>query len=305
MRHEIDHGMRKVVERQSRRAGIRRAVLRPLATIAIFVGVLPAAAPATVGAVAAADPTADVERSLLEATFACLQQAGLVRVGDTQATVLGGVSAAGAEVAPTGAPVNASACAAAASSQLLGMLTDHPDQPVDSLVSQYRASVRAGARIAPTAPAALDVPSAQVAKALPNVQRWIDRMNRKLDMSGRDFIDNYGSPASFDWSSDECSAPLAGNSPYHFGWPCRRHDFGWRNLKLGEVHYPNHDVWNISNKAVVDRQFRDDLYLHCDLNYTGPIEHPACIVTAKAFHFAVSHAHGNTWGIERHTLHPF
>ncbi len=130
-------------------------------------------------------------------------------------------------------------------------------------------------------------------------------MNNKQDMSGSDFISSYGTPVNFNWNSDECSAPIAGNSPWDFEWPCRRHDFGYRNLERGEGRFPAHDMWNVENKATTDRQFRDDLYLHCDLNFSNIMQHPLCDADAYAYHYAVSFYGDNTWGMERDTLYTF
>ena len=43
----------------------------------------------------------------------------------------------------------------------------------------------------------------------------------------------------FDWSTDGCSAPLVGGEgrSFNFVAACRRHDFGYRNLKLLDQRY--------------------------------------------------------------------
>ncbi|MBI5089002.1 MAG: hypothetical protein HZB15_09135, partial [Actinobacteria bacterium] len=43
----------------------------------------------------------------------------------------------------------------------------------------------------------------------------------------------------FDWTTDWCSAPLVGSTgrSFDFRAPCRRHDFGYRNLQLLERRY--------------------------------------------------------------------
>jgi hypothetical protein len=70
----------------------------------------------------------------------------------------------------------------------------------------------------------------------------------------------------FDWSSDGCSAPLVGDTGLSFNFrdPCRRHDFGYRNLRLLERRYAAGDgYWNGTNRLLVDRQFLADMKAHC------------------------------------------
>ncbi|HQZ35938.1 MAG TPA: phospholipase A2 [Ilumatobacteraceae bacterium] len=70
----------------------------------------------------------------------------------------------------------------------------------------------------------------------------------------------------FDWSNDGCSAPLVGDTGMSFNFrdPCRRHDFGYRNLKLLERRYGSGATyWNSTNRRAVDRQFLADMKAHC------------------------------------------
>ena len=70
----------------------------------------------------------------------------------------------------------------------------------------------------------------------------------------------------FDWSTDLCSAPLVGSTglSFDFGAPCRRHDFGYRNLRLLERRYgAGGTYWNRANRKAVDDQFLRDLRAHC------------------------------------------
>lgn len=60
-----------------------------------------------------------------------------------------------------------------------------------------------------------------------------------------------------DWSTDECSAPLVGNTGMSFDFTkaCIRHDFGYRNTKkLGTFK---------QNKSAIDSQFYRDMKDHC------------------------------------------
>ena len=70
----------------------------------------------------------------------------------------------------------------------------------------------------------------------------------------------------FDWSNDGCSAPLVGDTGLSFNFrdPCRRHDFGYRNLKLLERRYGQGTTyWNGTNRNRVDQQFLADMKGHC------------------------------------------
>jgi hypothetical protein len=64
-----------------------------------------------------------------------------------------------------------------------------------------------------------------------------------------------------DWSSDGCSAPVVGGTgaSFDFTESCRRHDFGYRNLKRldGGRH------WSEEMRRRVDEQFRDDMRASC------------------------------------------
>ena len=76
----------------------------------------------------------------------------------------------------------------------------------------------------------------------------------------------------FDWSNDGCSAPLVGDTGFSFNIrdSCRRHDFGYRNLKLLEKRYGKGSMlwngttyWNGTNRQKVDQQFLGDMKSHC------------------------------------------
>lgn len=138
-------------------------------------------------------------------------------------------------------------------------------------------------------------------QAAPTASGWISGMNRILDKSGTFFIADYGDPGYYDWSSDNCSWSPDSN-PYGFTWACRRHDYGYRNLKRGESRYSGHDMWNRKNKAVVDRQFHEDLYTHCRVEHDNS---SGCRNAADVYHGIVSRTSPNTVGMNRHTLYLF
>lgn len=95
-----------------------------------------------------------------------------------------------------------------------------------------------------------------------------------------------------DWSNDECSAPLAGNSPFDFKWACRRHDFGYRNLIRVDNQLGNNgfDIWTGANRSMVDTVFRDDMGLRCGEHSWW--EQPGCESFRLAYYFAVKNGPG-------------
>lgn len=64
-----------------------------------------------------------------------------------------------------------------------------------------------------------------------------------------------------DWSSDGCSAPVVESTgrSFDFTGPCRRHDFGYRNLSVLEAGRR----WTAAMRARVDAVFRRDMRSHC------------------------------------------
>lgn len=92
----------------------------------------------------------------------------------------------------------------------------------------------------------------------------------------------------FDWSTDYCSAPLLGDTgrAYNFRDPCRRHDFGYRNLHLLEHRYGiGHSFWNATNRRRVDRQFLADMTSHCRTR--SLLLQPSCFSMAHTYYSAV------------------
>jgi hypothetical protein len=95
--------------------------------------------------------------------------------------------------------------------------------------------------------------------------------------------------AGSDWldvTTDWCSAPLVGSTgrSFDFRSPCRRHDFGYRNLQLVEQRY-GVDAWSSASRRRVDRQFLADMRSHCR---SRPwYDEPTCLAWAATFHAAV------------------
>ncbi|MFZ4811538.1 MAG: phospholipase A2 [Ilumatobacteraceae bacterium] len=97
----------------------------------------------------------------------------------------------------------------------------------------------------------------------------------------------------FDWSNDGCSAPLVGNTgrSFDFTTACRRHDFGYRNLRLLERRYgTGRTYWNAASRQRVDKRFLADMRDHCA---SRPwYDKPTCQAWATTFYSAVRVAGG-------------
>ena len=91
---------------------------------------------------------------------------------------------------------------------------------------------------------------------------------------------------SFDWTTDGCSAPLVGSvgRTFDFTNACRRHDFGYRNLKAIEAHF-GVDSWNAASKSGVDQRFLSDMRNHCASRGWG--SRATCRRWALTFYYAV------------------
>lgn len=85
----------------------------------------------------------------------------------------------------------------------------------------------------------------------------------------------------FDWTTDGCSVPIIGNDgrSFNFATACRRHDFGYRNLKLLDRRYncvglapgticsidtwSYGHFWNAEQRSRIDEQFQRDMFTSC------------------------------------------
>ena len=84
-----------------------------------------------------------------------------------------------------------------------------------------------------------------------------------------------------DWTTDSCSVPIIGNDgrSFNFAAACRRHDFGYRNLKLLDRRYNCAGLtpgsicltdtwsygryWNAGQRSRIDEQFQRDMFETC------------------------------------------
>jgi hypothetical protein len=97
----------------------------------------------------------------------------------------------------------------------------------------------------------------------------------------------------FDWTTDFCSAPLVGSTgrSFDFRAPCRRHDFGYRNLQLMDRRYAGGGrYWNSSSRLRVDQQLLSDMKAHCKARPW--YEEATCRLWADTFYAAVRVAGG-------------
>ena len=105
-----------------------------------------------------------------------------------------------------------------------------------------------------------------------------------------------------DVSTDWCSAPLVGSTgrSFDFRAACRRHDFGYRNLKLLDARYScagrtpgricsapgrSGTYWTSTSRRRVDQQFLTDMRSHCRARPWH--ESATCLGWAETFYNAV------------------
>ena len=126
------------------------------------------------------------------------------------------------------------------------------------------------------------------------VSDWAFVRHELFDLPlGRFIADAATADRWFDWSTDFCSAPLLGNTghSYNFRNACRRHDFGYRNLRLLEHRYGlGRNYWNATNRRRVDEQFLADMTGHC--SGRSFILQPSCFTMAHTYFTAVRLAGG-------------
>jgi len=122
---------------------------------------------------------------------------------------------------------------------------------------------------------------------------YVQRMLYDTSMSGFLRAATVTGDRWFDWSTDLCSAPLVGSTGLSFDFtrPCRRHDFGYRNLRLLERRYrTGGSYWNATNRRRVDQQFLADMKAHCRTR--SWLLQPSCLAWAETYYTAVRIAGG-------------
>lgn len=102
-----------------------------------------------------------------------------------------------------------------------------------------------------------------------------------------------GADASFDWTTDLCSAPLIGSTgrSFDFSGACSRHDFAYRNYKRVDVAAPQRGhFWNSTMRHRIDLRFRHDMKAHCSRR--AITEKGTCLAWAEVFYRLVRVAGG-------------
>ena len=148
-------------------------------------------------------------------------------------------------------------------------------------VLSFGFAVRAGASVAGISSAAVDAAFVQRLMFNTPLARFTTIAKARIGPDG------LGGNQWFDWGTDLCSAPLAGNSgvTYNFSDPCRRHDFGYRNAKLLERRYGSGRYWNLATRRLIDLQFFADMRSTCLRRHF--YERPFCYGWATVYFAAV------------------
>lgn len=122
--------------------------------------------------------------------------------------------------------------------------------------------------------------SAPSASALEIAERLVFRESLRTFLTVAASVDRDG---RLDWSSDGCSAPVIESTgrTFDFTGPCRRHDFGYRNIARLE----NGRRWTAEMRARVDAVFRRDMRAHCATR--ASIARMACRSWAEVFYRVV------------------
>jgi hypothetical protein len=242
---------------------------------------------------------------LLDATRACMVDEGLMSASESTAESLGTIDSSGSRLDPTGIdrrPLDED-CSIGATIQMDQVATGLSDAAVDDALQSWHADVLSGeTQVSPNTAA----PRAEVDPCGSNSNHpiptgfgrgdWIRNMNIRQDMSGTEFIHRYCQSPFWNWSTDNCSRSPDSGYLYNFTWACRRHDWGWRNLKRGEGHYDGSNIWKEHNKAVSDNQFLEDTQQNCHNKWAnGSHRWRACMGIAATYTHAVrTHGGWNT-----------
>ena len=118
-------------------------------------------------------------------------------------------------------------------------------------------------------------------------RQWAYVQHQLFEVSMRTFLATATAQTAldrqFDWSTDYCSAPLLGSTGFSFNFhhACRRHDFGYRNLRLLDRRY-GAGFWTSTNRRRVDEQFLSDMNAHCRTR--GVWLQPRCFGWAQTYY---------------------
>lgn len=241
--------------------------------------------------------------AVLVGAFDCLTETGVVEPVATVENTLG-IVADGAFLPPTGQspPPVSEECASAALVPVSDALDDLDDNGTSTVpavkaeLKTLRSRIEAGTLdITPLSLATTaQSPAAQSSSdcEYPDVTTFFKKMNEFSDKSMFWFITNANLelPCYFNWNHNYCTMAVDQGSSFNFKDSCRRHDYGYYNLKRVKNHY-SFDAWTKRNKNVADEQFLRDMKESCKLLSIGFI---ACRARARVYYTAASVAFINT-----------
>lgn len=236
------------------------------------------------------------DRALWEAALQCMVASGEVDPTATVSQVFGEVRVDGTFVPPTASPevIPSPACVHGAVDLVLDTLAQVPEgQSPDGALIELQEDLRSGVVATPQGdqsplviPPDPDGVTPDSRCSMPGVDTFIASLNYYADMPmgvwGQHSIGQYW--CIFRWDDDSCTGAPESTYWYDFTWPCKRHDFGYRNLQKAEGHY-GPDIWRERNKRVADTQFRRDMYTHCASRTF--YQRPLCWNSAASYYFGV------------------
>ncbi|HEX5088113.1 MAG TPA: phospholipase A2 [Nocardioides sp.] len=249
-----------------------------------------------------------VVEAVWEAALDCMKESGAASQSLTVADVFGTISTSGEFLPPTlgaQAPTAGDACGDSAGKLVKDTIGDTTDEAViDSDLAELTAELRTNQVSAYPLASRGDVieeagegdPSSDELASRPNdyadchpslVASFVSYLNYYSDESLADFKwnSNHELPCRFNWSDDVCTNAPDSGLVFDFTYPCKRHDFGYRNLKRAESWYGT-NTWRKRNKNVADEQFFRDMIDHCSTR--NLLIRPACERIASDYYVAVA-----------------
>ena len=136
--------------------------------------------------------------------------------------------------------------------------------------------------VAPSSPSPPLLPLPPAPAPNPCTAAALDKLLFQDDMSIFTAARNAKNPSCFDWYSDGCSCSPDKIGPYDLLPSCKRHDFGYRNMK-GQSRFDE------TMKKRLDENLRSDLYNMCntEIGSTKIIGEDPCRAIADAYYAAV------------------
>ncbi len=241
------------------------------------------------------EPAPVLDVSVSDAYFAavlnCMKEGGEVSETATSAEVLGSVDNNGIAMPPLSVaePIASEACLAGAQGYMIGQMQTLAEAPIaeqnnealERVIQQITAEASAGdVTIVPEfasddaieeetpdpvvndgfvfarAAADCEYPKAGVYLNLMNFYDDIDLFPNFKTASGNEPF------CYLRWDDNGCTGVPDSGAFFNFKYPCKRHDFGWRNLHRVESHY-DFNAFRKRNKNVADKRFLRDMRADC------------------------------------------